>query len=86
MTPEYAIKFIQDHNKAHQKKEPFAVYITEALNMSIEALEKQIPKKPKIILKGTTDWNTISSCPVCGTNQVSGFKYCRECGQRIEGE
>lgn len=43
-----AIKRIKDHNRIHAVKEyPFAIKITEALDMAIEALEKQTPKKVK---------------------------------------
>ena len=53
---------------------------------AFEAVKKQIPKKPKIILRGTTDWNTEIACPICGTILSESYKYCKECGQRIEGE
>ncbi len=46
MKPQEAIKRIKEHNEIHSKKERLAVYITEALNMSIKSLEKQIPRKP----------------------------------------
>lgn len=48
-----------------------------------KALEKQIPKKVKISLKGTTDLNTKCRCPDCGAF-ISNGKYCRECGQAID--
>lgn len=47
MNYEEAIKRIKIHNEHHSRKEPFSIYITEALNMAINALEKQIPKKSK---------------------------------------
>lgn len=69
MTPQEAIRRIKNHNEVHSRKEKhFAVHITEALNMAVEALEKQIPKKP--ILKetkcfdGSTD-DFVFVCPVC---------------------
>ena len=47
MTAKEAIQRIRNHNEIHSEKEPyFAVHITEALNMAVEALEKQISKKP----------------------------------------
>lgn len=43
----------------------------------IEALEKQIPKKPK-----DDGW---LYCPVCGKDILSDhFVYCPDCGQRID--
>ena len=53
-----------------------------ACNIAKEALEKQIQKKPKISIHGTTDHNTKVKCPVCG-NFVAG-KYCVNCGQRLD--
>lgn len=42
-----AIARIQNHNRVHQQKEHGAFYITEALNMAVDALEKQVPKRPE---------------------------------------
>jgi hypothetical protein len=49
----------------------------------ISALEKQIPKKVNISLKGTTDWNTKCHCPNCRA-LISNGKYCYECGQALD--
>lgn len=51
------------------------IYMNEALDMAIKALEKQIPKK-----------KDSYSCPVCSYYFEDGedFKYCPECGQRWE--
>lgn len=46
MTEQEAIRRIKNHNEIHSRKEPFhAIQIAEALEMAVEALEKQIPKK-----------------------------------------
>lgn len=42
-----------------------------------EALEKQIPKKPKE-RQGTT----YSFCPCCDSNNI--YEYCGDCGQKID--
>lgn len=39
-----AIERIKIHNEHHSQQERFAIYIAEALNMAVKALEKQIPK------------------------------------------
>jgi hypothetical protein len=41
------------------------------------ALEKQIPKKPKE-RQGTT----YSFCPCCDSNNI--YEYCGDCGQKID--
>ena len=49
--------------------------LTEAIRMSIQALEKQIPKK-----------RDNYSCPICSHyfEDEECFTYCPECGQRLE--
>lgn len=50
-----------------------------------EALEKQMPKKANISIKGTTDYNTTAHCPACH-KMLTGIKprHCIECGQAID--
>lgn len=50
-----------------------------------EAVEKQIPKKANISIKGTTDYNTSVHCPTCH-KMLTGIKphYCSECGQALD--
>jgi len=46
---------------------------------AIEALEKQLPKKPVLKRKA---YGGIMVCPIC---EVSDYgKYCRHCGQKIK--
>ena len=47
----------------------------EAIQIAIQALEKQIPKK-----------RDNYSCPICSHYFEDGecFTYCPECGQRLE--
>lgn len=52
-----------------------------AFDMAIEALQKQIPKKP--IFSG------LYACPCCRTIMLRGSfeskgKHCKECGQKID--
>ena len=49
--------------------------LQEAVDMAIQALEKQIPKK-----------KDSYNCPVCSHYFEDGecFTYCPECGQRLE--
>ena len=53
------------------------------LGKAIEALEKQIPKKPMAI-KIPTKWGGHDyRCPVCAT-RVFEQSYCMSCGQAID--
>lgn len=58
------------------------VYLLDKKNI-VSALDKQIPKKVNISLKGTTDWNTKCHCPNCHS-MVSHGKYCSNCGQALD--
>ena len=52
--------------------------IQEAMDMGIEALEKQIPKQLHRYANGT------DHCPNCDANLTGmGFKFCVECGQAL---
>ena len=53
-----------------------------AKEMAIEALEKQIPKKP---IEGAT-FKHIGKCPDCRQtiSTRSAFRNCQYCGQKID--
>lgn len=57
-----------------QLEEDIDIYET-----AIEALEKQLPKKP--VLKRNA-YGGISVCQICGASDYG--KYCRQCGQKID--
>lgn len=91
MTNEEAIKRIVDHMTIHKMNEPRAIKISMALQMAIEALEKQTPKKPD------EDWcKSLFSddancffrhliCPNCGKMEVNQIDdFCPLCGQAID--
>lgn len=74
MTESEAIKVIKNNR-------PTSGYIilNEALKTAINALEKQITKKPtkdKYVLE-------LDFCPECGT-EVTYCNYCPHCGQKID--
>ena len=73
MTESEAIKVIKNNR-------PTSGYtiLNEALVMAINALEKQIPKKP-IKDKYVPE---LDFCPECGT-EVTYCNYCPHCGQKI---
>lgn len=60
----------------------------EALKMAIEALEKQIPKKPIIITNLMTK-HVSAHCSICDTDITyysSGENYCHNCGKALKWE
>lgn len=85
-----AIARIKEHKEIHFAKEyPFAIKITEALEMAIEALEKQTPRMPQEYGK----YEFL--CPCCAEKlgvevediciyQMTPPKYCDNCGQALD--
>ena len=54
--------------------------LAEAMRMSIQALEKQISKKPDF-----TEDKEFALCPCCnGKGLFDKQKYCDNCGQKID--
>ena len=51
----------------------------EAFQMAIQALEKQIPKKPK-----TDDRYVMYICPRCNEFIKINKNYCMNCGQKLD--
>ena len=88
MTRDEAIKFA---------KENILVYTSEMAEfkaLAIDAIEKQIPKKPIKWTKIATlnkspvaiSWESTYCCPRCKSNLVSQYKYCPQCGLEIDWE
>ena len=75
MTPENAIKILKGMYPALSRVGK------EAIDAAVEALEKQIPKKPD----GGYDifyGEDAKLCPVCGDPHPD--TYCGTCGQRLD--
>lgn len=51
----------------------------EALDVAIQALEKQIAKKPK-----TDDRYVMHICPWCNDFVKVSHNYCQNCGQKLD--
>lgn len=45
--------------------------------LAIQALEKQVAKKP-------VDKIMFEECPNCGSVEIANCRYCCECGQKID--
>lgn len=90
MTNQEAINYIKNYLNE-------VVYVpkcVEAHTRAIEALEKQIPKKPSIVKSvygSDADGNrgielTDVVCPCCGRDVMLNTDYCQDCGQAISYE
>ena len=85
MTNKEAIKAI----KCNYPPENYTI-LREALDMAMEALEKQMPKKPKHIGKIDENGNAEVECD-CFASQDVSIKtikrvYCWRCGQCLDWE
>ena len=56
-----------------------------ALEMAVEALEKQMPMKIRI-KRDHPVYGYTSFCPNCNRMDVVGWSYCPDCGQSIAME
>lgn len=79
------------HFKNHEYMTDFS-WQDEMSEIAIDAIEKQIPKKPLNYYRyGTMFYAFDWECPCCGKGYgraVEKVKYCKDCGQKIlwEGE
>ena len=51
-----------------------------AMETALEAMEKQIPQKPKMPL------DAYWTCQICGGVVEPSHKHCKRCGQAIDWE
>lgn len=58
-----------------------------AMEIAVEAMEKQIPKRPKYKAEDRfvkNHFTEYSYCPVCEKEVVEGDMFCVMCGQAID--
>ena len=76
MTENEASTILKAEIVHHPERSIFA----EALEVAIQALEKQIPKKPDF-----TEDKEFALCPCCnGKGLLDKQKYCDNCGQKLD--
>lgn len=95
MNPKQAIELLEIHLKREKEllKEMFNIEsngYSEALEIAIEALEKQMPKKPR----ENYNWGDFTQeeklenyewfCNNCDTHVEEGENYCPDCGQKLD--
>ena len=89
MTIQEAIEVLKEEYKYEQLES----YVNEALEIAIEAMEKQIPKKPikknPVCYDKRKDGNELYAydyhCPYCDRKVNKGEHHCR-CGQALDWE
>lgn len=82
MTENEAIARIKDQKRLCLQKGVIKVQgITEALEIGVNAIEKQIPKKAIGVKKYPNAIN--GKCPICERKMIKTY-YCPTCGQRID--
>lgn len=80
MTESEAIKEVRFNMSKIGLNNKTAKRVSEAKNMAIQALEKQIPKKPDF-----TEDKEFALCPCCnGKGLLNKQKYCDNCGQKLD--
>ena len=77
MTESEAIELIEKDLKLHSKD--LSSKYKNGLRMAIQALEKQIPKKPK-----TDDRYVMYICRCCNDFVKVSHNYCQNCGQKLD--
>lgn len=82
MKPEQALEIL----KANEEKTTATNYL-RCKNVAIEALEKQIPKKPVVVdedyIFEKDEWEKDYECPNCGNPYIDD-SYCSCCGQKLD--
>lgn len=57
-------------------------------DLAIQALEKQIPKKPLEFNVLQNNFGKLlykrGKCPICGEKMINDINYCSNCGQAID--
>jgi len=81
MTPQEAISILERLQEPEEWEPQITFDAFDALEMAIEALEKQIPMKMTEVVD--ISGRPIRVCGNCGDAPGSG-EFCRWCGQRIE--
>lgn len=79
MEIERAIEILNPEHREHYDS---IEEVNEARRMGMEALERQIPKKPE--LENFRGLYPYFACPECGWNLRSENYCCSMCGQEID--
>ena len=94
MKPEEALRNIGDWISEETQKRKYdkvtVIELSHSLITVKDAVNKQIPLKPQLEADGYSDGELVYDtwiCPKCGEYyeiDYHDYKYCPECGQRID--
>ena len=94
MKPEEALKNIGDWISEETRQRKYdkvtVIELAHSLITVKDAVNKQIPLKPQLESDGYSDGELVYDtwiCPKCGEDyeiDCHDYKYCPECGQRID--
>lgn len=91
MTYEEATELIEKNIKRNACIPKDRDWWNNALDMALEALDKQIPKKPILEADGYADGELVYDtwfCPNCDKSyeiDFDDYDFCPNCGQKIDG-
>lgn len=84
MTNEQAIKELKWVSESPKNRIIAGANKADIYKLAVQALEKQIPKKPNKILKAFE--YTFGDCPTCNKGNDINYKHCKYCGQKLDWE
>lgn len=80
MTENEVIKEVRFNMSEIGLNDEAAKRVSEAKNIAVQALEKQVSKKPDF-----TEDKEFALCPCCnGKGLLNKQKYCDNCGQKLD--
>ena len=87
MDIETAIKYMSVKKAIELEQKRFFCNADETINtISVHSMEKQVPKKPKIMPEPLKNERYWWICGACGANHHTNIRhnYCAYCGQRVD--
>ena len=86
MTVSEAIKEVRFNMSTIGLNNKTAKRVSEAKKIAIQALEKQIPKKPVKSENQVVRYANTYYCPICnlGITGTNIAKWCYHCGQKLD--
>lgn len=82
MTNEQAIEYLSESTVEHKIDDSFAEMHNEAISLAIQALEKQVPKKPILNKAPLPPYHCLNGCGL--HEDRIGENHCFYCGQKLD--